>query len=339
MSFTKTFFIGALGLFLVIGAVGYFKKSQEAKPLSEPLREEIAVPEVLSTPAIASFKKEEKEEKISLPAPVREVFPEVDRIYQLFALDSSKFPFVETVSYTSRVPWLKGRPAWIADYATHFKTSRHFIARSLNRSLDYFTQKVSPGDRFNVFKKEANIEFYLLIDLSRLKMWFYCFDIDSNIRYLLKTYQVGVGRLDPKKPSGSLTPIGKYLLGDKIAIYKPGTTGFFQDQKMEMIRVFGTRWIPFEKEVEGCTEGAKGFGLHGLPWIENSKGELFEDKSKIGKYESDGCVRLASEDIEEIFSIIITKPAYALLVKDFHEAKLPGVEAEIPENSPLKPKL
>ena len=251
----------------------------------------------------------------------------VDRIGQLFALDSSKLGIVETLSYSSRVPWLKDRPAWIADYAAHYATSRHFIARSLNRKPDYFTQKVAFGDRFNVFKRDKNIQFHLLIDLSRCRMWFYYYDVDANERVLLKTYRVGLGRGEPKTASGYLTPLGKYELGSKIAIYKPGTMGIFQDRKTEMIRVFGTRWIPFDQEIEGCTESSKGLGLHGAPWIPDpSSGQLIEDQSKIGKYESDGCVRLASEDIEEIFAIVVTKPTFIELVKNYHDAKLPGVE-------------
>ena len=106
--------------------------------------------------------------------------------------------------------------------------------------------------------------------------------------------------------------------------------GFFHDQKTEMIRVFGTRWIPFEKEVEGCSENAKGFGIHGAPWtIDPVTGQLVEDRIKVGQYESDGCIRLLSEDIEELFSIIVTKPTQIELVKDFHDAKLPGIEKDI----------
>jgi hypothetical protein len=255
--------------------------------------------------------------------------PEADQIERLFTLDSSKLSIVETISYTSRAPWMKGRPAWIADYATHFATSRHFIARSLNRKADYLSQKIAPGDRFNVFKKDRNIQFHLLIDLSRCRLWFYCCDLDKQERMLLKTYRVGVGRIDAKRKSGYLTPVGKYSCGDKIAIYKPGTFGFFQEQKIEMIRVFGTRWIPFDQEIEGCSESAKGFGLHGAPWVEDPQTHLLvEDLGRIGKYDSDGCIRLAASDIEEIFSVIITKPTVVELVKDFHHAKLFGVEKE-----------
>jgi hypothetical protein len=126
-----------------------------------------------------------------------------------------------------------------------------------------------------------------------------------------------------------LTPVGKYLLGSKVAIYKPDVMGYFQDRKIEMIRVFGTRWIPFEKEVENCSESAKGFGLHGAPWVEDTKTHrLIEDRAQIGKYNSDGCIRLSQEDIEEIFAVVISKPAVVEIVKDFFEAHLPGKEVE-----------
>ena len=311
--------IGAVALFGVIGVLGWFKREPKPKVEPSPLIQEIAISGPKESKVVAP---------VEAPKPrSSEDLPEADRIHQLFARDSSKFPFVETVSYTSRVPWMKDRPAWIADYAAHYETSRHFIARSLNKKADYFTQKVGPGDKFNVFKKDKQVQFHLLIDLSRSKMWFYAFDVDGNERILLKTYKVGLGRLDSQKTSGYLTPIGKYELGEKVAIYKPGSVGFFQNEKMEMIRIFGTRWIPFEKELEKCTEPAKGLGLHGAPWMSDPvSGQLVEDRSKIGKYDSDGCIRLAQEDIEEIFSVVITKPTQVQLVRDFHDAELPGVE-------------
>lgn len=250
--------------------------------------------------------------------------PEANRIEELFNKSSPQLPIVETITYKSRVSWLKGRPAWLSDYASHFHTSRHFIARSLNGGRDYLKQNVAEGDQFNVFKENSPIEFYLLADLSRAKLWFYYHDLDSDERVLLKTYQIGLGRPDSAKPSGYLTPVGKYKLGDKIAIYEPNKMGYYQGQKAELIRVFGTRWIPFDQELEGCSAPAKGFGIHGLPWDTNERGELAEVRSSLGKYESDGCIRLATEDIEEIFAIVVTKPTIIELVKNFSEAKLPG---------------
>lgn len=353
MSAAKYFLIGAGVLFAGVGLVGVLKrppKGQGEKGQGEGIPaqtvssvqvvQEIALPAPKASPPpkVEPPKPELKAlpvlPKAPPPAPPQEAaaaaavgFPDADRIRQLYATDSSKLPIVETVSYTSRVPWIQGRPAWIADYASHYNTSRHFIARSLNKKADYLTQKISPGDRFNVFKKDKNLQFYFVADLSRCKMWFYYLDIDSNERVLLKTYPIGIGRADPKRKSGSLTPTGKYSFGDKIAIYKPGTLGYFQDRETEMVRVFGTRWIPFGEELEGCTEPAKGYGLHGSPWTEDpGTRQWSEDNSKIGKCDSDGCIRLSAEDIEEIFSIVITKPSVIELVKDFRDAKLPGVE-------------
>ena len=284
-------------LFGVIGVMGWLRKEPTVR--KEPIQE---IP--LGT----------SQAPIPVAVSLVEEAPEVDRIAQLFTLDVSELPIVETVSFTRRVPWLKDRPAWIADYASHFQTSRHFIARSLNQKTDYFNQKVHPGDRFNVFKAGKDIRFHLLVDLSKCRMWFYY--LDGAERVLLKTYRVGVGKVNASSISGSLTPVGKYELGEKIAIYKPGITGFFQDEKIEMLRVFGTRWLPFGKEVEGCSESAKGLGLHGVPWIQGEDGQWIEDRSKIAKYDSDGCIRMVSEDIEEIFAIVITKPTTVEIVKE-----------------------
>ena len=63
--------------------------------------------------------------------------------------------------------------------------------------------------------------FIFLIDVSRCKLWFYYVDLDTKEKVLLKTYPVSLGRIDSAKLSGLLTPLGKYILGSKMAIYKP----------------------------------------------------------------------------------------------------------------------
>lgn len=325
MKFPKFLIIGSLGLFLFIIVLAVFKPKEPKKNLEDLAVQEVVIEDVeltkTPTPIVKAPPKEQPKEKV-----LEASLPEKNDIHRFFTTDVTKFPIVETVSYTSRVPWLEGRSAWIADYASHYRTSRHFIARSLNRSADYFTQRVSPGDYFNVFSPEKNVEFHLLIDLSRCKMWFYYHDVSDESRVLVKTYDVGLGRKDAKKASGYLTPLGTYQLGEKVAIYKPGMLGYFQDQKVEMIQVFGTRWIPFDKAVSANTEPPKGYGIHGSPWSSDPKKGLIEDRTHIKKYDSDGCIRLSSQDMEELFAIIITKPTFVHIVKDFHEAKLPGVE-------------
>lgn len=355
MSLPKIILFGSIFLFAVIGTVGAVKKFSKkssseaivkaASPLKtsprmtpilhQPVHQEIqppAAPVVVRNEMPASQPTLSSASRVATPIAklnpsVQGDFPNVDRTFQLFTTGPSKLPIVETVTYSSSVPWLKGRPAWIADYASHYETSRHFIARSLNGKPDYLTQKVSTGSRFNVFRSDKKIQFHILIDITRCKMGLYYVDLDTQERLLIKTYDVGLGRVDPQSPSGILTPLGTYSLGSKVAIYKPGMMGLFHGQKAEMVRIFGTRWIPFDQEFENATAPAKGNGIHGSPWREDPKtGELIEDCSGIGAYESDACIRLSMKDMEELFAIVITKPTFVVIVKNFHEAKLPGVE-------------
>lgn len=352
MSLPKILILTTCLLFGLIGVLA-FLKNQASHSVSSPIVLEktdpiVAIEEPILEKSIAQavFELDLKEQKIvkaavkdivsvaikepvvskveTLPviASVCEELPEVDRIAELFSTKGTTLPIVETVTYKSRVPWQQGRPAWLSDYAAHYQTSRHFIARSLNGVADYFKQDLCEGNRFNVLKLDKNIRFHLLIDVSKCKLWFYYTDLDTNEHVLLKTYPVSLGRPDNTKPSGSLTPLGKYSLGSKIAIYKPNLMGFHQGKKTEMIRIFGTRWIPFEEELEQTTASAKGFGIHGVPWIEDSNGVLVADDSSLGKYESDGCIRLKTSDIEEIFSIIITKPSIIELVKDLNSSSM-----------------
>src|SRR5690606_15893227 len=144
----------------------------------------------------------------------------------------------------------------------------------------------------------------LVADLNASKMWFYYLDKDERV--LLKTYRISIGKQGPT-PSGYLTPLGLYELGSKVAIYKPGIMGYFQEEKTEMIRVFGTRWLAL-KRIDGMDDGVVGLGIHALPWVEGTGNQLVEDRSRIGKCDSDGCIRLAQEDIEEIFAIVVSKP-------------------------------
>jgi hypothetical protein len=332
LSIPKLLLITACVLFAGIGVIAVAKKgknhSDTERMAAQEKIEEKSSSQAPRTPIVSV---PVQQSNTALPKHSLDDFPNIDRIFQLFTTGPTKLPIVETIEYSSSVSWLKGRPAWIADYAVYYNTSRHFIARSLNGRADYFAQKIISGSRFNVFKRDKKIEFHLLLDVSRAKMGFYYVDLDTKERVLLKTYRVGLGRLDSQKASGTLTPLGTYSLGDRIAVYRPGVTGLFQDQKTEMIRVFGTRWIPFDQEIEHCSEPAKGYGIQGAPWIVDAQtGQLVENRECIGKYESDGCIRLTLEDIEELFSIVITKPTYIHIVKDFHEAKLPGTEVGIP---------
>lgn len=337
----RLLFFSALILFSAIGVAAYLKKSkprpesqtntlievelEKAKliDISPPL--EASIPSIENPHVIAEAPQEPiapiKEERIAIKDQAVQLEPpEADRVNEFFNLKEPKFPIVETIVYKSKVSWLKGRPAWLSDYAAHYKTSRHFIARSLNGKADYLKQDLAEGASFNILKPSKNIQFHLIVDVSRCKMWFYYHDLDTKEKVLVKTYPVAIGRIDHSKISGLLTPLGVYTLGSRIAVYKPKIMGIHNGTKTEMIRVFGTRWIPFEKEIKGATAPAKGFGIHGLPWTMKNE-TLVEDRSSLGKCESDGCIRMAAADIEELYAIIITNPTTIEIVKDFFEAE------------------
>lgn len=300
MSLPKLLLTLSCLLFTAIFVASYIKSDKKKQEVQQVTAVEALVPVDLSVveepeeePAEMSFVEEGE-------IPQAEMRTDIDRIHELFNKKEPRLPIVETIVYKSHVPWLKGKSAWIADYATHYRTSRHFIARSLNGKPDYEKQDVKDGDRFNVFRPGKNFEFYLLAQLSTGRLWFYYIDGDTQEKVLLKSYPICVGRSDPESASGSLTPIGRYRLGDKIAVYRPKVRGMYQGQKVEMVSVFGTRWIPFVEE--------KGLGIHGLPLKPNSAGTLEENAASLGTWSSDGCVRLATKDIEELFAIIITRP-------------------------------
>jgi len=331
MSFPRLLGLIAAILFTIIALIALVKgcrsvvrksyATQKIAPVELSLAQEVRViPQVVTppppAPKVAKAPKKSPEKVVVKKKPIEKKVAEVDRVAELFNVDGPKLPIVETITYKSRVSWQKGRPAWLADYARHYETSRHFIARSMHGKPDYFKQDLVENVRFNVYRKDKDIQFYLLVDLSKSKMWLFYDDLDAKQRVLLKTYLVGLGRVDGSRVSGFLTPVGKYTLGNKVAIYKPKMMGHHGGEPVEMITVFGTRWIPFDKEVSGCSASAKGLGVHGLPWVHKGENkELVQDRSSLGKYQSDGCVRMASEDMEELFAIIVTKPTTIDIVK------------------------
>ncbi|MDQ5956940.1 MAG: L,D-transpeptidase [Candidatus Rhabdochlamydia sp.] len=324
MAIGRILLIGSTVLFSMIGITAVIKKSRAH---DEKITRQIEIKPTL--PVIMQQKIEVKSTK---PLSLNGDLPCIDRIYQLFSKNpASQFPIVETISYSSSVSWLAGRPAWLNDYADYYQTPSSFILCSLDAKGEYSSQRrIVEGNRFNVFRRDKTIEFYLLVDVSRCKMGFYYFDSGTNERVLLKTYSIGLGKLDASKPSGSLTPLGKYLLGKRVATYQLESKGIYQNKTVEMITVFGTHWIPFEQEIEKASEPAKGYGVQGSPWIADSSGQLAEDLTCIGGYNSNGCIRLASKDIEELFLIVTTKPTFIEIVKDFKEATLPGIEVAAP---------
>lgn len=349
MNLPKILGLGAFSLFIILAIVALWKYFHQDSTHTEttisyeqPIEinlSETATPEATSNDDAEEFVEESVVIEEDTPENIDELtttttqvdldqpVPTANRVEELFSTTGPKLDIVETVTYHKKVPWLKGRPAWIVDYANHYETPRYFISRSLAGKPDYFYQNYANGDQFNVFKKGKKIEFYLLVDLVRSKMWLY--SLDNNVRTMLKTYNVCLGRPDKNRYSGYLSPLGKYTLGQNVTVYKPGMTGYFQQKKIEMVSVFGSRWIPFDKSIGKCSDSPKGLGIHGTPWVKDPKTGNYVPPPKnqdIGKYQSDGCIRLATQDMEELYAIITSKPTTIEIVDNFYNAKLPGKE-------------
>ena len=110
--------------------------------------------EIVEVPIVPDEVIEEEITQVNI-----EDLPDADRIAEFFNKREPRLPIVQTITYKSRVSWQKGRPAWVSDYSSHYKTSRHFIARSLNGGREYEKQEVKNGDRFNVFNCSNGIRF------------------------------------------------------------------------------------------------------------------------------------------------------------------------------------
>ncbi len=235
----------------------------------------------------------------------------------------SRCPIVETIRYKSRVSWKPKKSAWLIDYSNYYKTPLDFIYRSIQRGSERAPVQAVEGMEFNVLRRDIDFHFYLIVSFASCKLRLYYILPQEKKAVFLKSYPICLGRKDAQKASGSLTPLGLYQLGLKVATYQPNVMGPYKGKRIEMIQVFGTRWMPFEREVDpqSCTEPAKGFGIHGTPIRRLPDGNIAEDASSIGKFESDGCIRLCKKDIEELFSVISMRKAYVEIVPEFSKSR------------------
>ena len=98
-----------------------------------------------------------------------------------------------------------------------------------------------------------------------------------------KRYTVGTGQYNR-------TPVGTFKIVDKIvkpSWWKDGREIPYGDKE----NILGTRWMRIA--ATGDTPPASGYGIHGT-W----------DNSTLGQQSSAGCVRMANEDVEELFLYI-----------------------------------
>lgn len=128
--------------------------------------------------------------------------------------------------------------------------------------------------RLNERLKILKGPFDILIDKSD-----FILTIIQNNHYI-KEFRIGIGK-DNK------TPIGTFEVAEKIKnpVWYSGD-GVYQygDPK----NILGTRWIGFKDK-----PGIYGYGIHGTTLPDS-----------IGKAESNGCIRLVNEDVEEVYAFV-----------------------------------
>jgi hypothetical protein len=340
MNLPKIFLSVTVFLFLSIGVLALVKKKADKHDIpQEEVKQETKLQEVdlqlfSAGEKVANMPIKKEIAQTELPATIQEESEtsqkplviehdeEQETLETLFR-KGSDCPIIETIRYKSKVAWKPKRSAWLIDYSHHYKTPLDFIYRSLSGRLDYKPVTVSENDQFNVFRNDLNFRFHLVVSFSSLKMRLYYVIPGERRVVFLKSYPVCLGRKEGDHTSGSLTPTGIYSLGSRVGVFRPRMMGMYKGKKVELISVFGTHWIPFDKEIEGCSEPAKGLGIHGTPWKRNSNSkDLEEDDSSLGKFESDGCIRLSKKDIEELFAIVSARTAYVEIVPDFQQSKL-----------------
>ncbi len=96
----------------------------------------------------------------------------------------------------------------------------------------------------------------------------------------VKQYRIGTGKNDK-------TPVGEFEIAEKMkepAWYSGDGVYEYGHPK----NILGTRWMGFKDK-----PGLYGFGIHGTA-----------DPDSIGKSESNGCVRMRNEEVEEVFTFV-----------------------------------
>ena len=116
----------------------------------------------------------------------------------------------------------------------------------------------------------------VLVSLSRFRMTMW---VGGKF---FREYRIGIGR-------EGRTPVGTFKISTRVPEppwYSPtGEVIPFGDER----NILGTRWLGFERKGAG-----RGIGIHGTV----EKDGVWQG---IGKAESNGCVRMANPDVEEVF--------------------------------------
>lgn len=131
------------------------------------------------------------------------------------------------------------------------------------------------GQSLTVFKGEWSIR----ISKSKFRLLLY------NKGKLFKVYKIATGK-------GNKTPEGKFVIAAKIKEPEWTNKGIKYPFGTPE-NVLGTRWMKLRAAKDNPNKHLTGYGIHGT-WQPDS----------LGKMASNGCIRMANKDVEELFTII-----------------------------------
>lgn len=155
--------------------------------------------------------------------------------------------------------------------ARRFGTTTELIQRG-NNIRD--PNRIRIGDRLLIFSGD----FEIVANKTRRDMVVYL-----NGEFF-KRYQIGTGE-------HGKTPVGTFVIRDKIKEPSWWPSDGREVPFGDPDNVLGTRWLAIQ--ATGDTPRVRGYGIHGT-W----------EPESIGHEESDGCIRMHNEEVEELYVYI-----------------------------------
>jgi len=173
-----------------------------------------------------------------------------------------------------------------------YPTNIRFHPVKPNETLGHIAKRygvtVGALKRLNGIRPESNVirageELKVLMGTCEIKVELSRFRMTVKVGgKFFREYQIGIGR-------DGRTPVGTFKIATRVPEppwYSPtGEVIPFGDER----NILGTRWLGFERKGAG-----RGIGIHG-------SAERDGVWQGIGKAESNGCVRMANPDVEEVF--------------------------------------
>jgi lipoprotein-anchoring transpeptidase ErfK/SrfK len=185
---------------------------------------------------------------------------------------ASRPAFMAQLEQSAKRIYLQPQPHYMDPHVVQPGQMLSSVAKEYNVPWQYLAKlnrtdakRIKPGQKLKVIKGP----FSAVVDLSDFELTIHAHG------YFVKRYQVGIGR-------DNSSPYGNFKVQDKLTdptYYGPTKIIEHDDPENPL----GEYWISI----------GDSFGIHGTI-----------DPNSIGKAESEGCIRLRNEDIEEVYDFL-----------------------------------